>query len=100
MPPSGLIVCASAAVLGALAVAPVSPSAHVMVAAASTALLAYAFSARVSPAFRMLLAAVLVLGPLNGWLHERAQPHVVERHTARYDALVLDRSGNGDTILR
>lgn len=100
MPPSGLILCASGAVLGALAVAPVSPSAHVMVAAASVALLAYALGARVTPPFRMLLAAVLVLGPLNGWLHARAEPHVVERRTARYDAVVLDRSGSADTILR
>ncbi len=100
MPPSGLIMCASAAVLGALAVAPVSPSAHVMVAAASLALPVYALGARVTPAFRMLLAAVLVLGLLNGWLHARAEPDVIERRTARYDALVLDRTGNGDTILR
>lgn len=100
MPPSGLIVCASGAVLGALAVAPLSPGAHLMVAIASAALLAYALGARVTPAFRTLLAAVLVLGPLNGWLHARAEPHVVEGRTARYDALVLDRSGNGDTVLR
>ncbi|HEY1976134.1 MAG TPA: DNA internalization-related competence protein ComEC/Rec2 [Candidatus Baltobacteraceae bacterium] len=100
MPASGLILCASGAVLGALAVAPLSTDARLVVAAASLGLLVYTLGeARVPPAFRTLLAAVLVLGALSGWLHARAEPHVVERRTAQYDALVLDRNGDGDTVV-
>lgn len=100
MPASGLILCASGAVLGALAVAPLSPSARFLVAAASMGLLTYTLGgARVTPAFRTVLAAVLVLSALNAWLNARAEPHVTQQRTARYYALVLDRIGDGDTAL-
>jgi competence protein ComEC len=100
MPAFGLILCASAAVVGTLAVARLSTGAHVLLAMAASGLLAYALAARVSPAFRTLLAAVLVLGALNAWLHARAEPHVVERRTATYDAVVLDCTGDGDSVIR
>ncbi|HKE37825.1 MAG TPA: DNA internalization-related competence protein ComEC/Rec2, partial [Candidatus Baltobacteraceae bacterium] len=74
--------------------------AHVLAAAASLGLLVHTLTARVTPAFRTLLAAVLVLGALSGWLRARTEPRVTEQRTARYDAVVLDRSGDGDGVVR
>jgi competence protein ComEC len=96
MPAFALLLCAIAAVLGTLAVAPLAFDLRLVVDCGIVALTAGgAFGV-----WRLRLAALLTvlfaLAAGNAALRERSQPIVTERRTARYDATLLETSSLPD----
>ncbi|HLX25607.1 MAG TPA: DNA internalization-related competence protein ComEC/Rec2 [Candidatus Cybelea sp.] len=96
MPAFALLLCSIAAVLGTLAVAPLSFDLRLVVGCATAGLAGWiAFGDR-PPRLLALLAALFVLAALNAALRERSQPVVAERRTARYGATLLESSSVAD----
>lgn len=84
-----LLLVGIAAVVGALALAPLSLEGRSLDALAIIALCSYASRPREPPLVRALVPAALVLFALNAWAHEAAAPQTAEQHTRRYVALAL-----------
>jgi len=96
MPSFALLLCAGAAVLGALTVTPLEPELRLVVVAG---VLALAISATLSCRqirLSLLVAALFVIAALNARLHEGALPVVSEHRTARYGATLVERQIAGD----
>jgi competence protein ComEC len=86
--PSTVLAVAAAAVLGTLAVAPLSPDGRVLDALGIVALCVRSACAHSRPVrASVLLALGLFAG--NAWLHARQAPLVHEMRTARYSAVAL-----------
>ncbi|HVR47549.1 MAG TPA: DNA internalization-related competence protein ComEC/Rec2 [Candidatus Binatia bacterium] len=96
MPSFAILLCAVAAVLGALAATPLPPDVRAVSDAGLLAFAAYAvFGSCGTPRLRVLLAAALVASAANAELRNHSGS-IAERRTARYGATILDRSSAGD----
>jgi competence protein ComEC len=102
MPPATLVLCAIAAVLGTLAVSPVSGDIRIVVDAGLFLFGTLTFTrlAR-SGSLPLLLVAVLVASAADAFVHAGMAPHLSEQRTARYRGVVLDRTpaSDGSTTL-
>ena len=97
MPPSVILLCAFAAVLGTLTVTPLAPDLRVVTGIAFAALGVYAACGRCGPPrFRAFLAVTLAAAAGNAALHQRSSPQITAHRTARYSGTILDRIGTGD----
>lgn len=96
MPAFALLLCSTAAVLGTLAVAPLSRDLRLVVDCAMVGMAASGTFAGWSRRLLPLLAVLFLAGAANAALRERSQPAVVERRTARYGATLLDASSVAD----
>ncbi len=96
MPPFTLILCAAAAVLGTLAVAPLGPDLRLVVVLAIGAICAAALSGRLPSRLAALAAIVLLAGAASAAVRERYGRNVVEARTTRYAGTALDASSAQD----
>ena len=96
MPPFALVACAFAAVLGTLAATSTLPfDERITLVGGLMAFAAFALSRFCEPPqFRAVVLGALVAAAANAGLHAGAQPHVVERRTARYTGTVLARANS------
>jgi predicted membrane metal-binding protein len=93
---TSLVALAAAAVLGTLAVAPLSPSGRALDACGTVVLCAYA-AFREARLVRPFVPATLALFAANTWWHIQHVPVVREMRTARYHALALSPLGESGT---
>src|SRR5579862_898166 len=96
MPSFALLLCSMAAVLGTLALVPLSFELRVLCDCAVAAGFACAVLGRWPLGLLALLATLFGTAALNAALHEGSQPTIVERRTARYEATLLDSSSVAD----
>jgi competence protein ComEC len=96
MPAFALLLYSMAAVLGTLAVVPLSFDLRVLCDCAVAAGFACAVLGRWPLPLLALLAAVFASAAVNAVMRERSQPTIVERRTARYGATLLDSSSAAD----
>lgn len=96
MPAFALLLCSIAAVLGTLAVAPLSFDLRLVVDCALVALTAWGACGGWRLRLVALLTALFALAAANASFRERSQPIVAERRTARYGAALLEASSLAD----
>jgi len=96
MPAFALLLCSMAAVLGTLALAPLSFELRMLCDCAVAAGFACGLLRRWPLPLLALLAGLFGTAAVNAALHERSQPAIVERRTARYGATLLDFSSVAD----
>lgn len=95
MPPFAMLLCASASVLGALIVAPLDADLRLVAAASVVALAVY--TARSSlRRLRFVVLLAVVAGAASAVMHQRQIHTVVERRTARYAGVLVDRISQTD----
>ncbi len=96
MPSWGLLCCSVAALLGTLAVTPLSADFRPVEAIGLAALAAYLCFGRESPRFRVVVLLALVAAAANAQLRHDGERIAQERRTARYAATLLDREVTDD----
>jgi len=95
VPSFALLLCALAAVLGTLAVAPLTSDLRIVVAV-GFALLAAGAALAPQRVLLLILLGVLTLAAANAALRGRTAPNIAEARTARYEATLLDETPAGD----